>query len=549
MSVADNTICYEPLSPRLERGEILLIDDSPSALSMLSSLLANAGFQVREAPDGEMALLTLQIRQPDLVLLDVRMPGLDGFEVCRRMKADPATRDIPVIFLSAQDETADKVLGLQVGAVDFIAKTFPEEEVFARLDTHIALARTKRALETERACLEIRVRERTDDLQRQRELLQTIIDSGPDLIYAVDREFRFIMANDNMARAAGLHDAASLIGRRDCDVLMRQECRRCTDMAACEAHADQLRVLAGETVFLPQEWVRLPNGNEIHTETHMFPLAGADGIPYGVLCYRRDISQRLAAEKEKQQLQMDLWQARKMESIGQLAGGIAHDFNNMLSLILGYAQIARGAIEKGALERIDGYLDEIMRAGEAGQTVVSQMLAYSRKDQPATEAVSPASAVEETVASFRPALGANITLHLDLEPDLPAVMIRKVQIQQVLGNLMLNARDALTQGGTMLVFGRVETLAAPRRCAACLCEFHGRYVALGVHDDGPGVSAEVAERMFDPFFTTKDVGQGAGLGLAMVHGIAHAVGGHVVLDSSAGSGTRIAILLPLPQTV
>lgn len=146
------------------RGEVLIVDDSAASLAYLSSMLTAAGYQVREAPSGELALMTLKVRIPELILLDVRMPEMDGFEVCRRIKADPVTQGIPVIFLSAQDDTTDKVQGLKVGAVDFISKTFAQEEMLARIDTHITLERVKKALERERSSLEDRVRERTNEL-------------------------------------------------------------------------------------------------------------------------------------------------------------------------------------------------------------------------------------------------------------------------------------------------------------------------------------------------------------------------------------------------
>ena len=149
----------------MHHGEILAVDDTPALLALLSELLAGAGYTVRQAPGGELALWTIHRRKPDVILLDVCMPGMDGLEVCRRLKEDPATSDIPVIFLSALNEAVDKVTGFALGAVDYITKPYQPEEVLARVRTHIALARTRRALEKERATLEERVRERTAELE------------------------------------------------------------------------------------------------------------------------------------------------------------------------------------------------------------------------------------------------------------------------------------------------------------------------------------------------------------------------------------------------
>jgi len=148
------------------KGEILIVEDTPASLKLLGDLLGGAGYTVRQAPNGELALWTAQARPPELILLDVRMPGLDGFEVCRRLKETPALRQVPVIFLSAQHDTDDKVRGFALGAVDFIAKPFQAEEILARTDAHVRLGRAQKQLAQERASLERRVAERTAELEQ-----------------------------------------------------------------------------------------------------------------------------------------------------------------------------------------------------------------------------------------------------------------------------------------------------------------------------------------------------------------------------------------------
>jgi putative two-component system response regulator len=157
---------------RVNKGEILAVDDMPALLGLLSELLTGAGYSVRQAPSGELALWTAQMRPPEIILLDVRMPGMNGMEVCRQLKADPTTADVPVIFLSAMNESVDKVKGLALGAVDYITKPYQPEEVLARVNTHITLARYRKALEAERANLEQHVRERTADLEAVAESLR-----------------------------------------------------------------------------------------------------------------------------------------------------------------------------------------------------------------------------------------------------------------------------------------------------------------------------------------------------------------------------------------
>ena len=527
-----------------EKGEILLIDDSVASLALLSAMLTQAGYHVREAPSGILALWTLETRVPELILLDIRMPDMDGFEVCRRLKANPETRAIPVIFLSAQDETADKVLGLKVGAVDFIAKDFPPEEILARVDTHLTLSRVKRALEVERALLEQRVRERTAELLQGRMLLRRVIESGPDWICAVDREHKLLLVNGNMADGLGHTDSEALIGRFDFEALPVGISAEQVAIFTTEGRRFDSDVLAGKPIHLDRETFTLPGGRTFYFETYKTPLVDVEGSIYGVLCYRRDISARIKAADERRALERQLWQAKKMEAVGQLAGGIAHDFNNMLSLILGFAEFSRNALVAGKSEKLEYYLSEITKAGVGGQAVVAQLLAFSRIDEPVGTPIEIGRIVAETAKSLQAGFSDVITLNYSVPSLLPAVAIKPVQIQQIVSNLVLNARDALIDGGRIDIVCAYTASIGKHQCASCRSEFDGDYVLLEVADNGTGIAPDIADNIFDPFFTTKDVGKGSGLGLAMVHGIVHAAAGHVEIITSPQSGTRILVWLP-----
>lgn len=532
-------------SPEQARGELLLVDDSLSSLAFLSSMLSQSGYQVREAPSGELALMTLKVRIPELILLDVRMPGMDGFEVCRRIKAEAATREVPVIFLSAQNELTDRVQGLKVGAVDFIGKDFAQEEVLARIDTHITLARIKKMLDQERDHLEQRVRERTRELLRSQRLLLAVIDSGPDWIHATNHDKRYLLVNQHMAAALGYEDASKLIGQYDCEADSQLLPSTSDQKMTCKWNDDDHAVFSGKDVYHANERVTLPNHRELFFETYKTPLKDMNGDIYGLLCYRRDITQRLSMEHENHLLEKSLWQAKKMEAIGQLTGGIAHDFNHLLSLILGNVQFAQAALASGKTEKLDYYLGEVIKAGSEGQHVVAQLLSFSRKDELATEAVDAAAFVVEAVESLRQAVGTNISLRLDVASELPKVYLKAVQIKQAIVNLILNARDALGGQGRIDVRLFRDRIPASRNCASCGKAYQGDYLVLSVSDTGPGIPQEIIGKIFYPFFTTKDVGSGTGLGLPMVHGITHSAGGHIQLESGENSGTTFSLLIPL----
>jgi signal transduction histidine kinase/CheY-like chemotaxis protein len=524
------------------QGEILVVDDSLSSLRLLSSILNQAGYLVREAVSGELALWTLSTRLPDLVLLDLRMPGMDGFEVCRRLKSNPETCAVPVIFLSAEDETTDKVQGLSVGAVDFVNKSSAHEEILARIETHITLARVKIALELERRNLEQRVNERTAELLKGKSLLRSVVDSGPDWIYAIDKTGHVLLVNQNMAQAVCAENIQEFREHNACE-FFPFELSKGSETEDFYPTNDDCAVFAGTTIHLPCESILLADGSRQFFETYKTPLRDQNGDIYGLLCYRRDITERLRLENERRVLEKALWQARKMEAVGQLAGGIAHDFNNQLSLILGFAQFASAALTNGKLEKLEDYLSEILKASNSAQAVVAQLLAFSRVDQVATSPIELPSIVNETVAALRQSMPMEITLAI--ESGLPRVIISAIQVRQLLTNLVLNARDAVRAGGKIQVALRTEAPAGDSNCSSCHQPITGRHMLLTVKDDGEGIPAETVERIFDPFFTTKDVGQGSGLGLAMVHGITHSAGGHISVSSQPKQGTTISIWLPI----
>jgi len=220
---------HRDLSEQHTKGEVLIVEDTPASLKLLSDLLTEAGYYVRQAPNGELALWTAQSRPPELILLDVRMPGIDGFEVCRRLKASPELSQVPVIFLSAQHDTDDKVRGFALGAVDFIAKPFQAEEILARTDAHVRLGRAQQALAAERALLEERVAERTTELaalaaslekeveqRRANEefmrLSSQVFEATQDAIVVTDRDGRIVATNPAFTQISG-YGADEVVGQ------------------------------------------------------------------------------------------------------------------------------------------------------------------------------------------------------------------------------------------------------------------------------------------------------------------------------------------------
>ena len=256
----------------------------------------------------------------------------------------------------------------------------------------------------------------------------------------------------------------------------------------------------------------------------------------------RDISERKRAEAARVLLENELRQAQKMEAIGQLAGGIAHDFSNLLTVISGYTEIllSRPADEQPAGTR---EILEIKKAAHRAARLIRQLLAFSRQQVIEPRALDLTDIVRETQTMFAPLIGENIEFETDLAEDLGSVTADPGQIEQVIMNLVVNARDAMPDGGTLRVTTANVTLAedAAERGSDTP---PGDYVVLAVTDSGHGMDAETAGRIFEPFFTTKARGAGTGLGLATVYGIAKQFGGDIEVESEPGVGTTFRLYFP-----
>ncbi len=279
-------------------------------------------------------------------------------------------------------------------------------------------------------------------------------------------------------------------------------------------------------------------------ETRMRADFGTDGSVVGIHGVTIDITRRRSAEAERERLARQLEQSQRMEAIGMLTGGIAHDFNNILASIMGYTSLARRRFEADMPPQLATYLNEVSAAGKRARDLVAQMLAFSRGEVNESHSIDLAATLRESLRMLRPILPSSIDLVLDIAQNTPRVSGNEVQIQQIVINLCINARDALSEGGTItLSLSHRETLQAT--CASCHGDFSGEFVEIAVGDDGPGIPACDRERIFEPFFSTKPTGKGSGMGLSMVHGTVHGYGGHLLLDSTAAGGTRFTVLFPV----
>ncbi|MCW2244431.1 DNA-binding response OmpR family regulator/nitrogen-specific signal transduction histidine kinase [Azospirillum fermentarium] len=555
------------------KGEILIVEDAPESLALLSHILMRAGYAVRQAPDGELALWTLNTRLPDLLLLDVRMPGIDGFEVCRRLKADPRLSTVPVIFLSALDSVEDKVKGLALGAVDYIAKPYRSEEVLARVDTHITLSRLRQALDAIREQLDQRVSERTAELEHQKQEMANVLaalDMAGDGIVKIGPDDRISYANHALPATFGLPGMSELAGWRIEDIPTGG--RPLIDPADMRALRDTVNRIGHWQGELALWRAGETTARRLLAHVRALPDGGQVAILTDVTNVRR-------REEEQRRLELELKQARRLEALGQLASGVAHDFNNLLGAILGFAQFI--AEDTGDDTPHHRYASRIIKAGQQAKSLIGQIMTFSQRQEEAAEAIDLGTMVDENLSILK-AVSAPSTALCVTRPDGPVVIAgQRNQLVQILMNLVVNGSEAL-QGrpGTVTIeLAHIDAAASgiPRPPAAGPADpvssdpaaaggpvtwtdaggwlgaalgtppAAGPCIRLTVRDDGEGMTAETLARIFTPFFTTKGPVGGSGLGLAVVHRVVTAHRGAITVTTAPGCGSRFDVVFPEPE--
>jgi PAS domain S-box-containing protein len=368
------------------------------------------------------------------------------------------------------------------------------------------------------------------EVAAQRTFLRAVVDTIPSFVFAKDRAGRFTLANRFMADAYGTTPAA-LIGKTDTELT--------ANAAEVEAfrRADLVVMDSGEDLVIPEEPITDMSGQVRWLRTVKRFLVSPDGRDQ-VLCVSVDITEHRRMEEQ-------LRQAQKMDAVGQLAGGVAHDFNNVLTVITAYSQMVLEVCGEDDPRRAD--LTEIRKAAERGAALTRQLLAFSRKQIVQPRAIDLNGVIVEAEKMLRRVLVEEVALVTRLDPNLGAVRADPGQVEQVLMNLVLNARDAIRGSGRITIETAAITLTADQ-LDRHLGALPGAYALLAVTDTGSGMDRATQERVFEPFFTTKERGRGTGLGLSTVYGIAKQSGGDIWVYSEPGHGTTIKIYLPLTDT-
>lgn len=386
-----------------------------------------------------------------------------------------------------------------------------------------------------------RRREAEQALKESEALFRTLFDIGQDavLIGTATRDGRmhgFIEINAEAARMFG-YERIRLLGMSLTDLLSDE---------ARELSAALLEAVLRDGSAQCVTTARTADGRRFLIELSITRFQVRRVGEVGVMMAMRDISVRVAGEAEQARLREQVAHMQKLEAIGQLTGGISHDFNNLLATVLGYTELAAQHSAGLADAKLEQYLDAVRTAALRGRDLVSKMLVFSRGRAVASAAptaVAPRAVVEGALQLLRSAIPSSIEMEVALEDLSGGVACDAVEIEQLLMNLVINARDAITGAGRIDIALREITITR-EACSACLSDYSGEYIELLVSDSGAGISPHLLPNIFEPFFTTKEVGKGTGLGLALVHGIVHKAGGHIQIGDAAAGGAQVSVRLP-----
>lgn len=486
------------------KPKILIVDDEEISRRFFMAAFNTQNYQVLTAPLGEDALELLEHDTDiDVILLDIMMPGLDGFEVLDLLKHNPETSGIKVIMLSAQEETHYKVKAFSSGAADYVVKPFQKDELIARIETQIKLKRMEQAL----------VEERT--------LLRTLIDHLPDAVYVKDTQGHFVVVNQAAAHQLGAGSVEEAVGKTDFDFFPAE--------AATEYNTDEKALFQSGQPLLNHEenTINQTTGNTQVLLVTKVPLRNSQGKVIGLVGVNRDISQ-------VKQMQAQILASQKLADLGTLAAGVAHEINSPLQVITGTSESLLARLQKESLDPIylERKLSIIERNGWRCAEIVRALGTYGRATTEQIELYDLNVLVQDTLLLIEHQLKSwdNISINTYLASNLPAFACDRNKISQILINLLTNARDAMPHGGEITL----HTGYDPRL----------ERITLHVTDTGAGISEEIQAKIFDPFFTTKPIGQGTGLGLSIVAGIVQAHGGEIKVESIPGQGATFNLSFP-----
>lgn len=529
-------------------ANILIVDDDPRTLTAMEALLAGPGRRIVCANSGNDALRCLLREDFALILLDVRLPDINGFEAAKLMRGTERLRNIPIIFLSAIDTLEEDVFkGAASGAVDYLFKPVVPQVLQGKVSVFINLYHMSEQLKR---------RAVHESEERFRLVVESIQDYA---VFLLDPSGNITMSNSASERIRGWK-LTEILGQ-SFSVFFTA-----ADRAAGKPREILMRTAVNGR-HQEEAWCTRKDGSAFWAEVIYARVLDDAGRLVGFSGVARDLTEHKRAERElqrlnaeletrvaertaellnsieqREKLQQQLLQSQKMESIGTLAAGVAHDFNNLLNVISSYASVLQkleGAVPSGVAQSA-GVIAETV---ERGAFLVQQLMAMGRKPDVRFEPLQLNAVIAKLETILKETFPKTIVTSLVLCRDLPCIKGNAQQINQALLNLCVNARDAIGTSGSIVI--GTETVSGREVRQRFQEAKEDRYACISVSDTGCGIDAASQARIFEPFFTTKEANHGTGLGLSVVYGIVTSHSGFIDVESALGAGTTFRIYLPV----
>jgi len=528
---------------------ILVVDDDLINLEVTKHYLEKVGFEVLTAQNGETCLETVRMVLPDLVLMDVRMPKIDGFEACRRMKAEASTQKIPVLFMTGDNETDSIVKGFQAGAADYLAKPIRVEELLARVIAQLRLRDMTEDLEQrvqERKEALLQLEEQHHKLKERDALLRQVIDLMPHHISAKDKTGKFLLVNQAHAEFFGL-TVDELVGKNLRDLPLKPE-----ELEQVQEN-DRKVIESGKRQVIPEAFI-----TDQDQKTHVMQI---NKIPLNLYGVETALSVSVDMTELKD-TQSQMVQSEKMASLGILVGGVAHEINNPVNFVQGGIQnvaihlkelkdfifeIAGENASNQLLQsfeerfaKLSVFFETILSGSARIQTIVSDLNTFSRLDEADKKAVHILGNIESTLRLIKPKYESCVAFVYDFKAD-PQVECWPTQLNQVFMNIIVNACQAIikkqqqTQDKSLGQLTISTELEEPPE---------GAILAIRFQDTGSGMSRKVQEKVFEPFYSTRPVGEGAGLGMSIAYEIVEKHQGSLTVQSVVNEGSTFTVRLP-----
>jgi PAS domain S-box-containing protein len=495
-----------------DKIRVVIVDDNIELCNKYKSSLEERSDRhlISVAYSGSEALAALKEQETDVLLTDIRMPGINGIDLMKQAKE--IQNDLQTIVLTGHGDMNSVIEALRLGAFNFFQKPVALDIL------HFSIINAYRKKQSEKA------------LRESEQRYRTLFDNANDGIYIYEVGKPFLDVNEAVCKKLG-YSSEELLKMTVWDITPPEYHGSIHDRIA------ELRE-NGHAVF---ETVRkTKSGETVYVEgsSRVIRYAGKSVI----MTISRDISERKKAEAEREKLQTQLRQAQKMESIGTLAGGIAHDFNNILFPIIGFTEMVIGEMPTASRNR--GYLEEVLKASYRAKELVKQILAFSRQSELERKPLKIQYIIKEATHLLRASLPTTIQIHSNIDPKCAPILGDPSQIHQILMNMGTNAYHAMPNGGT-LELSLTEVSLRRNEVSSYAGMEPGKYLKFTISDTGQGMTPDVKERIFEPYFTTKEKSKGTGLGLSVVHGIVRSCGGYIRVYSEPGSGTSFHIYFPV----